>query len=323
MTGWTKLFNSIVTSSIWEEDNDTRIVWITMLAMADKDGQVIAALPRFAKLANVDVNKCQQAITKLSNPDPDSRTPDNDGRRIKKIQGGWLILNHWIYREKGRALDRREYLRQKKREERARKRAAAGKTEDVNNCQHSQPIADTDTDTDTDKPPISPKGDKGKDSPVSGRQKITPEIQQVFDTWNQHAGKSVNKPNGRGTTDRIAWKAHKKLGKEKVAAIRQALKDYSVDEIVGAIDNFAAVLLGREYFWSYPWTLDQFLTRGRERHKGAERQWWQFLPDNFDAERYRRHGAESEVVFEDPSVEEAEEIARRLDRQAEARRAAI
>ena len=145
MNGFTKLFNSIVTSSIWEEDNETRVLWITLLAMADQDGEVVAALPRLAKLANLTVNKCQQSLQKLQAPDPDSRTPDNEGRRIRVIQGGWLILNHKLYREKSRSSERKTYLRDKKREERAQKKLASTP---VNNCQHSQPIAEAEAEAD-------------------------------------------------------------------------------------------------------------------------------------------------------------------------------
>ena len=42
MNGFTKLFQSILTSSVWSEDNETRIVWITMLALADQNGSVSA-----------------------------------------------------------------------------------------------------------------------------------------------------------------------------------------------------------------------------------------------------------------------------------------
>lgn len=168
-------------------------------------------------------------------------------------------------------------------------------------------------------------------SPEAGNheKKISPEIHQVFDAWNRHAGKSVRKPDGRGTTEKITWKGHTKLSKDKLVAIKSALKDYSVEDIVGAIDNFSAVLLDRKYFWSYPWTLHEFLTRGEEKHKAAARKWWQFLADNFDAARYLRHGPEPEVLYEDPSIEEGLELARKLDRQAaerperEPRRAAV
>ena len=123
-----KLFNTIITSSIWEEDNETRILWITMLALANRDGVVLAAPKRLAKLANIPVNKCQQCLQTLSAPDVDSRTPDNEGRRIGVVPGGWRILNYALYREKGRSLARNEYLRDKKREEPAKKKA-------VNKCQ--------------------------------------------------------------------------------------------------------------------------------------------------------------------------------------------
>ena len=43
MAGFTKLFNTIVSSTIWREDSDTRVVWVTMLAMADRDGHVEAS----------------------------------------------------------------------------------------------------------------------------------------------------------------------------------------------------------------------------------------------------------------------------------------
>jgi hypothetical protein len=37
------------------------------------------------------------AIKVLESPDAKSRTPANEGRRIQKVQGGWLILNHGVY----------------------------------------------------------------------------------------------------------------------------------------------------------------------------------------------------------------------------------
>ena len=48
MAGYTKLFNSILQSTIWREDDKTRIVWITLLAMADKNGIAETSLPSLA-----------------------------------------------------------------------------------------------------------------------------------------------------------------------------------------------------------------------------------------------------------------------------------
>jgi hypothetical protein len=108
MTGYTKLFNSIVTSTIWTEDDKTRIVWITMLAIADKNGEVQGSIPGLARIAGVDVESCRIAIGKFLSPDPDSRTKDDEGRRIEEIDGGWSLLNHQKYREMASRDEQRE-----------------------------------------------------------------------------------------------------------------------------------------------------------------------------------------------------------------------
>jgi hypothetical protein len=122
MTGYTKLFSSIVASTIWREDDKTRIVWITMLALSDQDGFVEGSIPGLADLARVTVADCEQAIKKLQQPDKYSRTPDHDGRRIEVIDGGWFIVNRAKYRDKNwqaekverhREANRRYYERRK------------------------------------------------------------------------------------------------------------------------------------------------------------------------------------------------------------------
>ena len=92
MSGYTPLFGSIVTSSIWNEDNETRLVWITMLALADCQGIVEGSVPGLAHVARVSTEECRKAIQVLSSPDPDSRTADHEGRRIHTVDGGWQIL---------------------------------------------------------------------------------------------------------------------------------------------------------------------------------------------------------------------------------------
>jgi hypothetical protein len=132
MAGYTKLFSTIVTSSIWREDNVTRIVWVTLLALADARGHVDAAIPGLAAAANVDLDECERAVAKLEAPDKYSRTPHDEGRRIAKEEGGWRILNYAYYREKGRERDRKQYMRDYQRNRRRRKVKEAGQ-KNVNN----------------------------------------------------------------------------------------------------------------------------------------------------------------------------------------------
>ncbi len=118
--GFTKLFNTIVTSTIWQEDDKTRIVWITMLAISDPYGIVSASIPGLASVANVSVDETRNAVKNLLSPDPDSRTKDYEGRRIEEIDGGWRILNYVKYRKMLSEAERADYkakwIREKRRQ---------------------------------------------------------------------------------------------------------------------------------------------------------------------------------------------------------------
>lgn len=98
MTGYTKLSSGILSSSIWSEDDRTRIVWITLLAMADKHGEIMASIPGVARMAGVPIADAEKALQRFQEPDPYSRTPDKEGRRLEAIDGGWVLVNHEKYR---------------------------------------------------------------------------------------------------------------------------------------------------------------------------------------------------------------------------------
>lgn len=131
MPGYTKLFNSILASTIWRADNVTRIVWITLLAMSDKNGVAECSIPGLADLARVSVSQCRKAVKNLASPDPDSRSHEYEGRRIEEVDGGFRILNHGKYRAKLNADERREYNRIKQQEYRNRQKLSAD-VNDVN-----------------------------------------------------------------------------------------------------------------------------------------------------------------------------------------------
>jgi hypothetical protein len=117
---FTKLMSSITESTVWGESSDTRVVWITMLAMADQHGRVLASVPGLARRAAVPLEACERALNRFQEPDPYSRTPDYEGRRIQPIDGGWRLLNHAKYREMRDQEARREYQREWDRTKRVR-----------------------------------------------------------------------------------------------------------------------------------------------------------------------------------------------------------
>jgi hypothetical protein len=98
MIGYTKLHSSILASTIWRQSHTTRIVWITLLALANKDGVVEASVAGLADLAKVTISEAISALIYLTSCDPDSRTTEFGGKRIQEVDGGWVILNYRKYR---------------------------------------------------------------------------------------------------------------------------------------------------------------------------------------------------------------------------------
>lgn len=138
---YVKLDVNILHSTLWIE-RDQREVFITSLLMAAPReftepmrqikidstrfvepafivppgwyGFVQAAGPGIANAAGLTRKEGLQALRKLGEPDQESRSKDYEGRRMIRVDGGFLILNFMKYRDK----DHTGYLRQRKLRER-------------------------------------------------------------------------------------------------------------------------------------------------------------------------------------------------------------
>lgn len=112
---YAKLFSSITESSLWSEPKEVRILFVSMLAKADPTGFVEAAVPGLARLSNLSTDEVTRALEVLSSPDPHSKdldvNPANQGRRVVKVPGGWMILNYENYRDRRDDEARRIYMR--------------------------------------------------------------------------------------------------------------------------------------------------------------------------------------------------------------------
>jgi len=100
-------------------------------------------------------------------------------------------------------------------------------------------------------------------------------ISQIFDHWNSFKGKGK-------------WKSHRELNHDIRSAIAERLKTYTAKEIIQAISNYALILLGKEYTWTYAWTLRQFLTRHQKPPNGKDLQLLRFLSGEFYYQDYIR-----------------------------------
>ncbi len=163
MAGYVKLFGSILDSTVWDTPPPIKVVWITMLAMADRDGIVEASVPGLAKRAGVERGECERALALFSAPDPDSRSRDFEGRRIEAIDGGWRLLNYDKYRERASADAAREQSAARQQRFRDRRKAAGNapatpetrSNAPATRYNESNPIAEAEAEADPS-PPASP-----------------------------------------------------------------------------------------------------------------------------------------------------------------------
>jgi hypothetical protein len=135
-----KLDTGILDSTLWIE-RDCREIFITALLMAEPRefnhslpqiavvsldltgfqappgwyGFVSAAGSGIINRAGVDRDAGWEALRKLGEPEPESRSKEFDGRRMIRVNGGYLILNYMKYRDKDHtAAERQRRLRARK-----------------------------------------------------------------------------------------------------------------------------------------------------------------------------------------------------------------
>jgi len=138
MSGYTPLFPEIVNSSIWNEDAKTCKVWVTFMALADAQGNVYGSASGLAPTCRMSVSECKTAINILMAPDPESRSGEEEGRRLIPIEGGWHLVNHKKYRDKAKS--RAEYLRNWRTQ---KKKAPHTPKEEINTYSYSYSNKDT------------------------------------------------------------------------------------------------------------------------------------------------------------------------------------
>jgi len=110
---YSKLFSSLVHSSLWSEPDHIRLLFITLLAIADRDGIVYGSRSGLMRAAMIDLDAADEIDpwVRLMGPDNDSsdlmRNPENEGRRIEEIPGGFRIINYTYYKSLRDSEDRK------------------------------------------------------------------------------------------------------------------------------------------------------------------------------------------------------------------------
>src|SRR6266403_3934937 len=121
---YSKLFSSMVHSSLWSEPDHIRLLFITLLAIADRDGIVYGSRSGLERAAMIDPDAAEEIDPweRLMGPDDDSsdlmRNPENEGRRVEQVQGGFRIINYTYYKSLRDSEDRAQQNREAQRKHR-------------------------------------------------------------------------------------------------------------------------------------------------------------------------------------------------------------
>ena len=114
---YVKLFETMYTGSMYGAGLHVFALWPWILAHKDENGYVEINPDFVAPQLGCDAQQVRDALDYLMQPDPNSRSKEEQGRRLVKVsQFGYQVVNHEKYRLRGkdRAAYWREYREKKK-----------------------------------------------------------------------------------------------------------------------------------------------------------------------------------------------------------------
>ena len=74
-------------------------VWIAFLASCRENGIAYVSAVYLSSICHLPLSRVEDSIKKLESPDEHSRSLADDGRRIRRVDGGYEIINYAIYRD--------------------------------------------------------------------------------------------------------------------------------------------------------------------------------------------------------------------------------
>ena len=141
---YAKLFRSMYEGSLGG-DWKTLVTFQQLLVLSDQYGVVDMFPPAIASITGIPIEIIEHGIARLEQPDKYSRTPDEEGRRIVRLDAhrdwGWRIVNFAYYRQLQRHEERREYMKDYMKKRRAKA--------SVNSVSHVSAIAEAEAEAKT------------------------------------------------------------------------------------------------------------------------------------------------------------------------------
>ena len=179
-----KIFDSMYDSTIsanWQG----MVTFQQLIVLSDSDGVIDMTPPAISRRTGIPLDIIEVGIEYLESPDVYSRNPNEDGKRIIRLDEhrpwGWQIVNHKHYtnlstREEKKEYDKIRYQSKKSGKAFKESEKASEKVEKEEISQVSTDSTHTDTDTDTDKDLNTTRKSRASTSGVP--------FQAIVDKWN-------------------------------------------------------------------------------------------------------------------------------------------
>lgn len=271
MAHYVKLFDSLIHSTLWQEGLHVKVVWITMLAMADSNGEVYASIPGLAKAAGVSIPQCEEALAVFMSPDPYSRSKECEGRRLCEIKGGFELINYKYYRDLKSSEQEKEFAAERAKRYRDRKNGVTLVTENHGSSRQEEEdvkedVKNNNYNSAAASPPLLPEEVNGKKRNTAKSKKFdipalsfTPEMETAFERvwnyWPKEGWDFTNKkPQLRRKDSALAKRRFKEIldnfkysindgpmSADQLAECAIAFVDSRIKEAQGAIPNVPCI----------------------------------------------------------------------------------
>lgn len=206
-----KVYPGFFKGSLVDTPPYARLLFLAMISQADHRGVALGTARFWANYTSITEEQVRESLAILSAPDPESTTPDEEGRRIIPYGDGanqWLIVNYKRYYERGRQEERREY---KAAHEKARRDAKRGQSwTGVDRVDKVDTESESESESEKkgkENPPKSPKGGQAFASLPPIPEDLLP-IRTALESFIEHR-KEIKHPMTARALEMVYAKARK------------------------------------------------------------------------------------------------------------------
>lgn len=247
-----KIFDSIYEGTLYGQW-EALVTMQQLIVLCDADGIVDMTPQAIAARTSIPLRIIKKGLAILEAPDPHSRTPDQEGKRIELIDAhrpwGWHLVNHEKYQHMQDADTVRAQTRERVRRHREAKRAV---TEGNAQKRHTDTYTNTDT---KDKDIVELTLDGAPPEKKNGKVNYRPQALEILSFLNEKAGRTFEPVDSN--LERI--EARLKEGADYWdirAVVAKKCREWSGDEKMCEFLR-PATLFGREKFWQYQGQLEK------------------------------------------------------------------